>query len=152
MSLHKLIPSAVLLAVLAGCQTNDYNHFTSPEITGRVLAADTHQPLANVRVLRAGPGDVFTTADTPKGGQLLNQPAPVTTDASGHFTLASKSVFALFRSPGWWTTPVTFQLNGYETFQTNYTGSNVTSHAANGAPVVDAGDVLLWPATNPADR
>ncbi len=73
------------------------------------------------------------------------QPGPVKTGADGRFMLDSQSTFALFRSAGWWTEEVTFSHSGYESFQTNYTGTNVTSRTPAGAPVVDAGDVLLQP-------
>jgi hypothetical protein len=135
----------LLLMAVAGCQSGDYNHYTAPEVTGRVLAADTHQPLANVHVLRGGANNNFEPFGPPKGGQLLIQPAVVLTDAAGRFVLESKSVFALFRRAGWWSAPVTYQLTGYESFSTNYTASNVISNTAAGPPVVAAGDVLLQP-------
>ena len=145
MEYSRFIAPALLIAAVAGCQSGDYNHYTAPEVTGRVLAADTHQPLANVRVLRADPGSHFEPFGPPKGGQLLIQPAVVRTDADGRFVLESRSVFALFRNAGWWSAPVTYQRNGYETFSTNYTASNVISNAPASPPVVDAGEVLLQP-------
>ncbi len=144
MQLSKRILFPLLLLVLVGCQSN-YNHYTSPEVTGRVLAADTHQPIANVRVVRGAPGGNFEPFGPPKGGQLIIQPAPVLTDADGRFVLESISTFALFRNPGWWSVPVTYQHAGYEMFQTNYTASNIISNTSAGPPVVDAGEVLLKP-------
>lgn len=143
-------PAAILISlvsfVLAGCQSGGPTHYTAPEVTGRVLAADTHQPLANVRVQCGGPGQSFGPFGPPKGGQLLIEKAVVRTDADGRFVSPAKTVFALFRQPGWWSVPVAFSRSGYETFQTNYTGSNVTSHSSGGVPVVDAGDIFLKPA------
>jgi hypothetical protein len=133
------------LIALAGCQSDDFNRYTSPEVTGRVLAADTHQPIADARIQRAGPDNNFERFGPLKGGQLLMQPAPVLTGTDGRFVLASRSVFVLFWSPGWWSEPVIFQHSGYETFQTNYTASNIVSNASTKVPVVDAGDVLLRP-------
>ena len=141
----KFITLLLLLAGVAGCQSGGVTHYVSPEVTGRVLAADTHQPLANVRVQRAGSGQNFEPFSPPKGGQLLNLLGTVRTDADGRFVLDSKSVFALFRQPGWWSVPVTFSHSGYESFQTNYTGANVTGHSTEGAPVVSAGEILLQP-------
>lgn len=140
-----LIALPFALIGLAGCQSDGVTHYVSPEVTGRVLAADTHQPLANVRVQCGGSGQSFEPFGPPKGGQLLMETAAVRTDADGRFVLDSKSVFALFRQPGWWSVPVAFSHSGYESFQTNYTGANVTSHSAAGAPVVNAGDILLPP-------
>jgi hypothetical protein len=141
----KLVSVSLLLAVLAGCQSGSITHYTSPEVTGRVLAADTHQPIANVNVQRVGSDGNFQPFGPPKGGQLLMQTGGARTDADGRFVLESKSVFALFRQPGWWSVPVAFEHSNYKSFQTNYTGDNVTSHSAEGAPVIDAGDILLQP-------
>ncbi len=55
----KLTPVLLLLmAALAGCQSREVIHYTSPEVTGRVLAADTHQPLSGVSVQRVAPANV----------------------------------------------------------------------------------------------
>jgi hypothetical protein len=137
-------PLVCISIILSGCQSGKLTHYTSPEVTGRVLAADTRQPLANATV-QLGEANAFVSSSPPKGGQLLMQTGMVSTDADGRFVLASKSVFAVFRQPSWWSVPVTFSHSGYEMFQTNYTGSNVASHSDAGAPVVNAGDVLLKP-------
>jgi hypothetical protein len=137
----------LVLVVSAGCQSGKFTHYTSPEVTGRVLAADTHQPLANVTVQRVVLAQDFEPGSPPKGGQLLIQAVTVRTDADGRFVLESKSVFALFLQPGWSSVPVVFSHSGYESFQTNYTGDNVTRHTDAGAPAVNAGDILLQPLT-----
>ena len=144
-TLSKLAPLPLLLAFLVGCESHQFNHYTAPEVKGRVLAADTHQPLANVHVVRGNAGSNFEPFGPPKGGQLLIQPAPVLTDADGRFVLPSRSVFAVFRAAGWSSAPVTFQHSGFEIFFTNYTSGNVLSNTTSGPPVVNAGDVLLAP-------
>ena len=110
-----------------------------------MLSADTHQPIVNARVIRTGGNNNADPFGPPKGATLMIQPVPVMTDADGRFLLESKSVFALFRNAGWWTAPVTYQHAGYETYSTNYTANNVTTNTPAGAPVVDAGDILLRP-------
>jgi hypothetical protein len=145
MSKLSTLALCLLDASLAGCQSGGVTHYVAPEVTGRVLAADTHQPLAHATVQRGGRGQGFEPFGPPKGGQLLIETGVERTDSDGRFILESKSVFALFRSPGWWSSPVTVSHSGYESFSTNYTGDNVTSHSAVGAPVVDAGDILLSP-------
>jgi hypothetical protein len=144
--IHQQLVICCFAASLAGCSSGRYYQYTAPEITGRVLAADTREPLARVRVLRAGPNGNFEAFGPPKGGQQMLQPVPVVTDDDGRFVLASKSVFAPFRQAGWWSAPVSYQRQGYQTFSTNYTASNVISNTPAGAPVVDAGEVLLKPA------
>ena len=142
------IPRLVLflpVVFLAGCQSGGVTHYVSPEVTGRVLAADTRQPLAGATVRRGSSDQGHGSFAPPKGGQVLIEDGGVRTNADGKFVLQSKSVFALFRSPGWWSAPVMVSHSGYETFQTNYTGDNVVTNASAGPPLVDAGEILLRP-------
>lgn len=142
----ELPKSAILLLLVAssGCQSGKFTHYISPEVTGRVLAADTHQPLANATVRRDSSQN-FEPFTPPKGGQVLIQSAGARTDDNGQFVLGGKSVFAIFRQPGWWSAPVVFSHSGYQSFQTNYTATNVTSNSDAGAPIINAGDILLQP-------
>jgi len=139
---------AAVMLLESGCQSGKVTHYTSPQVTGRVLAADTRQPLAGVRVRRATSYQVTDDVSGPvHGGQQMREPAPVLTDAEGRFVLDSRSVFALFRRPGWSSVSVVYSHSGYESFQTNYTGITVTNRTASGAPVIHVGDVLLQPFT-----
>ena len=133
----------VLLLALTGCQSGKFTHYVSPQVTGRVLAADTREPLAHASVQRGGANRNFEPFGPPKGGQLLMQASPARTDADGRFVLDSKSVFAMFRQSSWSSVSIIFSHSGYETFRTNYTSADVTSDTAAGVPVVKAGDILL---------
>lgn len=134
-----------LLVALTGCQSGKFTHCVSPQVTGRVLAADTREPLAHATVQRGGANPNFGAFGPPKGGQMLMQPGAARTDADGRFVLDAKSILAVFRQTGWVSVPVTYNHSGYETFRTNYTGANDISHTDAGVPVVNAGDVLLQP-------
>ena len=50
-------PLWLLLAAvaLAGCKSASFSTYLSPRLTGRVLAADTRQPIADVKVRRVNP-------------------------------------------------------------------------------------------------
>ena len=133
------------LVVLAGCESGEFTHYISPQISGRVLAADTRQPLAGVTVARVGSHHESNSFWPAKGGQVLVRPSGARTDADGRFVLEGVTVFAVIRQPTWWSVPVVFERSGYASFQTNFTGTNVIGRAASGAPKVDAGEVLLTP-------
>ena len=139
------ILGGVLLIGLTGCQSGKFTHYVSPQVTGRVLAADTREPLAHASVQRGGADQNFGAFGPPKGGQMLMQPGAARTDADGRFVLNSKSVVAVFRQTGWVSVPVTYSHSGYITLRTNYTGANDISHTSAGVPVVNAGDILLQP-------
>ncbi len=69
LSRTKPVALTVLLVILAGCRSHDVNQYTAPQVTGRVLAADTRQPIAGVRVWRGQAGNDFEPFGPPKGGQ-----------------------------------------------------------------------------------
>jgi len=132
-------------AALAGCQSGKLSHYISPQVTGRVLAADTGQPLAGVRVRRVVPMAI-AGEDTPaKGGQLLMQSSARQTDADGRFVIDGERDIALFRHPAWWSVTLSFTADGYRFYQTNYTSANLSGHSPEGEPLVNAGDILLNP-------
>jgi hypothetical protein len=143
--IQKFTLTGLLMICLTGCQSDRFTHYVSPQISGRVLAADTRQPLANVQVQRAGSQKVEPIGP-PKGGAVLMQRSGVQTDAEGRFVLSAESVLTVFTQPGLRPVPVIFSCSGYESWQTNYTGAGVITNSAAGVPEVNAGDVLLQPA------
>ena len=135
------------MAVSAGCQSYSASSYISPRVTGRVLAADTRQPLAKVQVKRvnpmAGPSESFPA----RGGQSIEANSGAWTDAQGKFVLDAERDLTFLRQQVWYSVTVSFQREGYQTLRTNFTVSNVASNAPNGMPVVNAGDILLQPAS-----
>ena len=138
---------AFLLAavVLAGCKSMPFSPFISPRVTGRVLAADTRQPLADVTVKSGAQARGYGSGMLPKGGELLMAKAPLRTDREGRFTLETERVLTPFRGTGWLSVQLLFECPGYERFRTNYSTLNVRTNSLNGEPLLDAGDILLHP-------
>lgn len=132
---------------LAGCQSILVSTYTSPRVTGRVLAADTRQPIADVQVKRVNPTASQDYDDPAKGGQKLESATGVRTDRAGRFDLAAERALTLVQQQVWFSETVSFQREGYLTLRTNYTYANVATNATDGAPVVNAGDILLRPAS-----
>ena len=95
----RTILSLLVVVMLFGCKSRPLGPYTSPRVTGRVLAADTDQPLANVLVIR-GSGEARSMSP-PKGAELLMQKAPAQTDVNGMFELASERVLSVVRGVGW---------------------------------------------------
>ena len=75
----------------------------------------------------------------------MEETRAVRTGADGRFVLDGEKDFALFRHPGWYSVTVSFELDGYAPFQTNFTIADLSRYASDGAPVVDAGLILLQP-------
>jgi hypothetical protein len=136
--------------VLAGCKSGGMSSYVSPRVTGRVIAAGTHQPLAGVRVRRGAPdqdnGRYSNSLGPQKGAEMMETPGAVRTEKDGTFVLASERTLSPFNHAGWYSVTINFQLSGYEMFETNYTIANITGHTPEGAPIVNAGDIALQPA------
>lgn len=135
---------------LAGCESEklsgDFSHYISPQVRGEVLAADTHQPLANATVRRVSPSGTMAVATPPKGGQLLMESRGVQTDAEGRFFLDGERAITLFRHGGWHSVTLSFTHAGYREYWTNYTAaSSAEESSADGVPLVNAGEILLQP-------
>jgi hypothetical protein len=131
------------LLLAAGCNSFGPSECITPQVTGRVLAADTRQPLAGVQVSRVVPGQ---NPGTPaKGAQLLQSGRPETTAEDGCFILPGEAYVTLFRHSSWWSLRLAFQAPGYAPFQTNYSAASFTNQTAAGAPMINLGNVLLKP-------
>ena len=140
---QKFIWPGLLFALLlvAGCKSFGPSECVTPSVTGRVLAADTQQPLAGVRVSRVVPGE--NPGAPAKGAQLQQQGRPETTAADGVFTLARQSYVTLFRHSQWWSMRLAYQAPGYVSFQTNYWATSFTNKTAVGDSTINVGNVLL---------
>src|SRR5262249_40430505 len=132
------------ILVVAGCQSGKWGPYSSPRVTGQVLAADTRQPLAGVSVLRGGLEPRSQSGSPPKGGGLMMRKAPVHTNQDGEFALESERVLSLYRGTGWNQVRLRFAKPGYLTLQTNYSLSLGTNAA--GEPSLAVGQVFLQPA------
>ena len=136
----------LLLAVaLTGCQSETFSYYVSPRVTGRVLAADTQQPLGKATVRRVVPPPYAGAATPPKGGQLQMVPGGVRTDADGRFVLEAEQVVTPFRHRNWRSVTVSFAHSGYQSFQTNYPAAKFKERSPEGVPWVNAGDIRLEP-------
>ena len=143
----KYVPSFLLMVAfaLAGCQSTSHSPYIAPRITGRVLDAETRQPLANVKIKRVEPDESPNADRTAKGGQRIEQSRVPQTDRDGRFILESERDLTLFRSASWYSVTISFEREGYLRFQTNYSSANVTSRSPKGEPLVNAGDIVLRP-------
>ena len=141
-----IVPGVLALVLaLAGCQSTSHSPYVSPRITGRVLDADTRQPLADVKVKRVDPDATPNVDSSRKGSQIIEQSRAPRTGQDGRFVLESERDLTLFRSATWYSVMISFEREGYLKFQTNYSSANVTSHSPKGEPFVNAGDILLRP-------
>ena len=141
--MNRFVVLFLAAVALVGCESMPFSPFVSPRVTGRVLAADSHQPLAGVVVQSGAQARASYSAMPPKGGDIMMQKAPARTDREGRFTLETERVLTPFRAPGWFSVQLLFERSGYERFRTNYSTLNVSTNSAKGEPLLDAGDVLL---------
>jgi hypothetical protein len=114
-------------------------------LTGRVLAADTRQPLADVKVQRINPAADQDHDGLDKSGHRPESTGAVRTDQQGRFILAAERDLTLLQQQVWFSVTIAFQREGYLTLRTNFTAANVATNAPDGTPVINAGDILLHP-------
>jgi hypothetical protein len=140
-------PLWLLLAAVAlmGCKSVLVSSYISPRVTGRVLDADTRQPISDVQVRRFNPTAQATYDEATKGGQRLDPARGVRTDQEGRFVLDAERDLTLLQQQVWFSVTVSFQHEGYQTLRTNFSLANLTTNAPAGPPVVNAGDILLHP-------
>lgn len=110
---------------------------------GRVVAADTGQPLAKVKIITSDRGEDYSRTSPPKGGQILKSSPPAQTDRDGRFVLESERVLAPFGGVGWFSVQLFIDQPGYERFLTNYSYLNLHTNTWKGQPILDAGDIRL---------
>ena len=137
---------AIGLLVLAtpGCQSAWLGPYVSPRVTGRVVVADSLEPLAGVRVLRGPEANPSSRAYPPKGGELLMRRPPPVTGRDGRFALSSERILALGRWGGWSSVRLAFECPGYRPYQTNYPSTSLTTtNDGDGTPWLDVGDIRL---------
>ena len=146
-TVNQQIALLLVTVAVAGCQSTSFSSYLSPRVTGRVLAADTRQPMADVKIRRVNPSANQDYDEPAKGGQKLDSTGAAWTDSQGRFVLDAERDLSLLSQQVWVSVTVAFQHDGYQTLRTNYTFRNVTTNAPDGAPVVNAGDILLRPAT-----
>ena len=142
-SLGLLLGCACLLG--AGCGSLRFGPYTSPRITGRVVAANSDQPLAGVQVWRGARRHDHTLSGLPKGGELLLEKPAASTDREGRFSLPSERALTVFRPSGWSFVQLAFCRPGYQTYQTNYSILTAVTNTPNGEPVLNTGDIRLRP-------
>jgi hypothetical protein len=145
------LASLVLAGTGTGCKTHSPSPYVSPRITGRVLDKQTHQPIKDVRVRRAGPEPSNRIDDPPKGGQMMERTPTVRTAADGTFVLESERSLVLLRTVGWYAVSVSFSHPAYALWTTNYTLVQATN-TTSGEPLVNTGDIMLIPVTKGSSR
>jgi hypothetical protein len=142
-AMKRLLALCLTALVLAGCKSHSLSPWVSPRVTGRVLAADTGQPLADVKVINAGKSENVNHTVPPKGGQVLMSKPAARTDRDGKFVLEAERVLTPFSGSGWFSMELFFERAGYERFHTNYSYLNLKTNSWKGEPALDAGEILL---------
>ena len=144
-AMNKLLVLCLAALALGGCKSDSLSLVTAPSLMGRVVAADTSQPLAGVRVRRLDRAEDFNSALPPKGGERMLAKPAVWTDQDGRFLLETERVLTPFRGSGWFAVQLSFERPGYERYLTNYSYLNVGTNSWKGQSVLDAGKILLRP-------
>jgi hypothetical protein len=143
--MNRLLVLCLAVLALAGCKSHPLSVAVSPRVTGRVLAADTGQPIAEVKVRNLDRTDDINRTVPPKGGERLLAKPIVYTDRDGRFVLETERVLEPFSGAGWFSVRLSFEHAGYERFLTNYSYRNLSTNTSNGGQGLSAGNIHLRP-------
>jgi hypothetical protein len=135
----------VAVAGLAGCHSVGLFDSTTPRLTGRVLNADTGQPLSGVKIVRLLPGQSPNTGSPPYGAQLLLQGRPVLSAADGSFAVSGTKYMTFLKPPGQWSARLMLQATHNDMQVTNFTAADAAVNSATNPRVMNVGDVRLLP-------
>ena len=143
--MNRLLVLCFATLALAGCESHPFSVQVSPRLTGRVLAADTGQPIADVKIRNIDqPSDQSSTMPS-KGGKLIQAAPDIRTDRDGRFVLETQRVLAPFSGAGWFSVQLSFEHAGYERYLTNFSYLNLGTNSVNGEPGLSAGNILMQP-------
>ena len=134
----------LLGCVLTGCQTGSSAAYIAPRVTGRVVDAQTSQPVADVKIRRVTPEQEMDPTAPMHGGQVIEQTPAVYSKADGTFVLDSVRDLTPFRRAGWYGVKISFENRNYVRRVIEYTLGDSTN-APSGEPLVLAGEVQLTP-------
>src|SRR5436190_1784228 len=115
------IGCVIAACIVAGCKSTSPSRYVAPRVEGRVLDAQTQQPIRGVTVRRIDPGAEAAPGEIPKGATALEQAPSVRTGRDGAFKLASKRNLELFGRSSWYSVALSFKHGDYVSFTTNYT-------------------------------
>ncbi len=146
--MKRVLTLCLAALALGGCKLKPLSVSVSPRVMGRVLAVDTHQPLADVKVIRVEPDEQQGSTEPPKGAQALRAQVVVRTARDGRFVLETERALTPFWREGWFSVDLRFEHPGYERFQTNYSILNLSTNSWHGKPALSTGDILLKPTRN----
>lgn len=139
---------AGLAILVVGCDSlrGPHQEIVAPSVEGRVLDAETHQPVGGARVHRVVGGTVEVKPAERHGGEILQDSPPAVTASDGGFRLgAVRGGYLLFeRTPPLLVT-LRVEHSRYRTFLTNVDLVKVPPAQTSNGPVVLVGDLLLTP-------
>lgn len=137
------VVSVLLVALLqTGCKSSSPAPYVSPRVTGRIIDAQSKQPIKGVKVQRLMPDQQPNVLNDVKGGQALASASAARTASDGTFEMASERSLSPFRRGGWYSVSLAFEHPEYTRYVTNYS----LKHAVitpKGEPVVNTGDIWL---------
>jgi len=128
--------------LLAGCSSLSPANYVSPRVTGRVVDAQTHQPLPGVMVKRLTSDTTTAQPAMTGGGHLLQNASAVRTGKDGLFVVPSMRALGPLGGTGWSSVSLAFDLRGYETLTRSYNLAQSTN-TLSVEPLVEAGEVPL---------
>ena len=145
--MKRLLTLTVILTLGTGCGSvkGPHQSYLVPAIEGRVVDADTGEPVVGARVQKlVGLQATKTTAFETKGAQQLMKPAAVKVNSNGQFNFKpEKGGYLLFNQPGVYSFKLVVRQKDYQTLSTNIDLLEVKPIKTENGPLVNVGNLPL---------
>src|SRR5215471_13315100 len=91
----------IVIALVGGCKSAGFSHYTSPRVEGRVIDSSSHLPVQDVLVRRLASDESYRNMNPSIGGASMENAPAVRTGSDGTFVFDSKQGLAGFGKPAW---------------------------------------------------
>ncbi len=133
------------MSMVAGCSSTSGMHdaYVFPKVEGRVVNADTKEPIKGVIVLRKQWSGTADLDEYVSAGEIQMQDKRIYTNDKGEFVVPSKQSMTVGGDQSWFSVTLKFMHADYHMFSTNYV--NHSGAPTGNEPVVQGGDIQLFP-------
>jgi hypothetical protein len=147
-----MVLTGCLVSMVAGCSSTSGMHdaYVFPKVEGRVVNAETKEPINGVIVLRKHWSGAADVDEYVSAGEIQMQDVRIYTNDKGEFVVPSQRSLEVGGDQSWFSVTLKFMHTDYHMYSTNYL--NRSGPPTGNEPLVQAGDIELIPMPTSSER